>query len=81
MNAITRNSLLVAGILGSFALAACKSDDAMDSTGAMPAPAPAQQSMPPPASSTTMPAPTNPTDSTPPPVSTPPTPPNPPSNP
>lgn len=80
MNAITRNSLLVAGIAGSLALVACKSHDTIDSTGAMPAPAPAQQSMPPPASSTTMPMPTTPTDSTPPPVSSPP-PPNPPANP
>jgi len=78
MNAITRNSLLVAAIAGSLALAACKSDDAMDSTGPMPAPAPADQTMPPPASSTTMPTPTSPTDSTPPPVTTPP---NPPTNP
>ena len=74
MNAIIRNSLLLAGIAGSLALAACKSDD-MDASGPMPA---SEQSMPPPASSTTLPTPTSPTDSTPPPVSTPP---NPPANP
>jgi hypothetical protein len=80
MNAITRNSLLVAGITGILALAACKSDDTMDNTGAMPQPAPPTQTVPPPTDGT-MPAPTNPTDTTPPPVTTPPTPPNPPTNP
>lgn len=80
MNAITRHSLLVAGIAASLAVAACKSDGTKDTTGPEPASAPAE-SVPPPASSTTMPMPTNPTDSTPPPVSTPPAPTNPPSNP
>jgi len=81
MNAIIRNSLLAAGIAGSVALVACKSDHTMDNTGAMPAPAPAEQGMPPSSSTATMPAPTNPTNTTPPPVATPPTPPNPPTNP
>ena len=75
MNAITRNSLLVAVVAGSLALAACKTDDSMDTTGPTPASAPADQTMPPPASTTTMPAPT---DSTMPPTDTPP---NPPTNP
>jgi hypothetical protein len=81
MNAILRNSLLVAGIAGGLALAACKSDHTMDNTGPTPSPAPAEQGMPPASSTTTMPAPTSPTDSTPPPVTTPPTPPNPPNPP
>ena len=73
MNAILRNTLLAIGVAGSLSLAACKTDDSMDSSAPMPAPAPwSDQTMP---TDSTTPPPTNPTDTTTPPddTTTPPT--------
>ena len=76
MNAILRNSLLAIGVVGSLALAACKTEEPMESTPPSTEPAPPADTMPPPPPDVTMaPAPTPPA----PPADTmPPTPPTPP---
>jgi hypothetical protein len=81
MNAILRNSLLAVGVAGSLTLAACKTDESMESTPPPAEPAPPVDTMPPPPPDATMPPaptpPAPPADTMPP---TPPTPPTPPAS-
>jgi hypothetical protein len=68
MNAIIRNSLLALTVVGSLSLAACKSDDTMDTSTPPPAAAAPEMQTPPPADASTMPPTTPPTDSSTPPT-------------